>query len=85
MNVPEKTPVGWAKDSVLINEICNIITSTDTPDLIFGISFGGHGNYPEDELKNKEIYITNDYSKSNKNSLEYFINQVYEMISLLVT
>ena len=79
MNVPEKTPVGWAKDSVLINEICNIITSTDTPDLIFGISVQGHGNYPEDELENKEIYITNDYSKSNKNSLEYFINQVYEM------
>ena len=69
MNVPEKTPVGWAKDSVLINEICNIITSTDTPDLIFGISVQGHGNYPEDELENKEIYITNDYSKSNKNSL----------------
>lgn len=79
MNVPEKTPVGWAKDSVLIDEICNIITSTDTPDLIFGISVQGHGNYPEDELENKEIYITNDYSKSNKNSLEYFINQVYEM------
>ena len=79
MNVPEKTPVGWAKDSVLINEICNIITSTDTPDLIFGISVQGHGNYPEDELENKEIYITNDYSKSNKNSLEYFINKVYEM------
>ena len=79
MNVPEKTPMGWAKDSVLINEICNIITSTDTPDLIFGISVQGHGNYPEDELENKEIYITNDYSKSNKNSLEYFINQVYEM------
>ena len=79
MNVPEKTPVGWAKDSVLINEICNIITSTDNPDLIFGVSVQGHGNYPNDELEDKEIYITNDYSKSNKNSLEYFINQVYEM------
>lgn len=79
MNVPERTPVGWAKDSVLIDEICNIITSTDNPDLIFGVSVQGHGNYPNDELEDKEIYITNDYSKSNKNSLEYFINQVYEM------
>lgn len=79
MNVPERTPVGWAKDSVLIDEICNIITSTDNPDLVFGVSVQGHGNYPNDEMENKEIYITNDYSKSNKNSLEYYINQVYEM------
>lgn len=79
MNVPEKTPVGWAKDSVLIDEICNIITSTENSDLIFGISVQGHGNYPNDELENKEIYITNDYNKDNKNSLEYYINQVYEM------
>ena len=79
MNVPERTPVGWAKDSVLIDEICNIITSTDNPDLVFGISVQGHGNYPNDELEDKEIYITNDYTKSNKNSLEYYINQVYEM------
>ncbi|MDO4925289.1 MAG: LTA synthase family protein [Turicibacter sp.] len=79
MNVPERTAVGWAKDSVLIDEICNIITSTDNPDLVFGISVQGHGNYPNDELEDKEIYITNDYSKSNKNSLEYYINQVYEM------
>ena len=79
MNVPERTPVGWAKDSVLIDEICNIITSTDNPDLVFGVSVQGHGNYPNDDMENKEIYITNDYSKSNKNSLEYYINQVYEM------
>lgn len=79
MNIPETTPVGWAKDSVLINEICNILTSTDNSDLIFGISVQGHGNYPDEELENKEIFITNDYNKDNKNSLEYFINQVYEM------
>lgn len=79
MNVPERTPVGWAKDSVLIHEICNIITSTDNSDLIFGISVQGHGNYPNDELEDKEIYITSDYTKGNKNSLEYYINQVYEM------
>lgn len=56
MNVPERTPVGWAKDSVLIDEICNIITSTDNPDLVFGISVQGHGNYPNDEVDDKEIY-----------------------------
>lgn len=79
MDIPETTPVGWAKDSVLVDEICNILTSTDNADLIFGISVQGHGNYPNDALENKEISITNDYNKSNRNSLEYFINQVYEM------
>ena len=79
MNIPERTPVGWAKDSILIDEICNIITSTHNYDLVFGVSVQGHGNYPNDELENKEVYITNDYSKSNKLSLEYYINQVYEI------
>lgn len=79
MSPPERTPVGWPKDSVLINEICNIITSTDNPNLIFGVSVQGHGGYPNDYVEDKEIYITNDYSKDNKNSLEYYINQIYEM------
>lgn len=79
MSPPERTPVGWSKDNVLINEICNIITSTDNPDLIFGVSVQGHGGYPNDYVEDKEIYITNDYSKDNKNSLEYYINQIYEM------
>lgn len=79
MSPPERTPVGWPKDNVLINEICNIITSTDNPDLIFGVSVQCHGGYPNDYVEDKEIYITNDYSKDNKNSLEYYINQIYEM------
>lgn len=79
MSPPKRTPVGWAKDSVLIDEICNIISSTDNPDLILGVSVQGHGNYPSDYVEDKEIYITNDYSKNNKNSLEYYVNQVYEM------
>ena len=79
MSPPERTPVGWPKDNVLIDEICNIITSTDNPDLIFGVSVQGHGGYPNDYVEDKEIYITNDYSKDNKNSLEYYINQIYEM------
>lgn len=79
MSPPERTPVGWAKDSVLIDEICNILISTDNSDLIFGISIQGHGGYPSDYIEDKEVYITNDYSKDNKNSLEYYINQIYEM------
>ena len=79
MSTPERTPVGWAKDSVLIDEICNILISTDNSDLIFGISIQGHGGYPSDYIEDKEVYITNDYSKDNKNSLEYYINQIYEM------
>ena len=63
MSPPERTPV----------------ISTDNSDLIFGISIQGHGGYPSDYIEDKEVYITNDYSKDNKNSLEYYINQIYEM------
>ena len=69
MSPPETTPVDWAKDSVLIDEICNILISTDNSDLIFGISIQGHGGYPSDYIEDKEVYITNDYSKDNKNSI----------------
>ena len=75
----ERTPIGWAKDSVLIDALCNILISTDNSDLILGISIQGHGGYPSDYIEDKEVYITNDYSKDNKNSLEYYINQIYEM------
>lgn len=79
MSVPERTPFGWAKDNVLIDEICNIITNTDSPDLILGISVQGHGTYPNTPLEDKVISITSGYEKENKNSLEYYINQIYEM------
>lgn len=78
MSPPERTPVGWPKDNVLINEICNIITSTDNTDLILGISVQGHGEYPNDYVEDKEIYITNDYSKDNKNL------KAYELTSLIM-
>lgn len=79
MSVPERTPFGWAKDNVLIDEICNILTTTDSPDLIFGISVQGHGTYPNNPLEDKVISITSGYDKENKNSLEYYVNQIYEM------
>lgn len=79
MSVPEKTPFGWAKDNVLIDEIYNILSTTDSPDLIFGISVQGHGTYPNTPLENKVISITGGYEKDNKNSLEYYVNQIYEM------
>lgn len=79
MSVPERTQFGWAKDNILIDEICNILSTTDSPDLIFGISVQGHGTYPNSPLEDKVISITNRYDKENKNSLEYYINQIYEM------
>ncbi|WP_300902883.1 LTA synthase family protein [uncultured Clostridium sp.] len=79
MPIPEKTPFGWAKDNILINEICNILSTTNSPDLIFGISVQGHGTYPNTPLENNEISIINGYDKENRNSLEYYVNQIYEM------
>ena len=79
MPVPEKTPFGWAKDNVLIDQICDILTTTDSPDLVFGISVQGHGTYPNNPLEDKVISITDGFERENKNSLEYYVNQIYEM------
>lgn len=80
MNVTERTPVGWAKDSSLIQPIMDALNSTDSEDFIYTISVQGHGNYPtEDILENKPVTITNIENESIKTSLEYYVNQLYEM------
>lgn len=41
------TPLGWAKDSVLTEEILNALDSTEARDLVFCIAVETHGKYAE--------------------------------------
>lgn len=80
MNVTERTPVGWAKDSVLVDSIMDALTSTDSQDFVYTISVQGHGSYPnEDVLDNKHVNITSIENEDIRTSLEYYVNQLYEM------
>ena len=75
----DRTPMGWAKDSYLTYEIEKLLTSTDTSDLIFTISVQGHGSYPNSPLEDSVIKVSSDKEISNLNSIEYYVNQLYEM------
>ena len=43
MLINERTPLGWAKDTFLIEPILDLLTSTENQDFIYTISVQGHG------------------------------------------
>ncbi len=80
MLINERTPLGWAKDSFLIEPILDLLTSTENQDFIYAISVQGHGSYPNDEIEDeKNVNITNIKDDTFANSIEYYANQIYEM------
>ncbi|WP_166484725.1 LTA synthase family protein [Clostridium cuniculi] len=80
MLINERTPLGWAKDSFLIEPILDLLTSTENQDFIYTISVQGHGSYPNDEIEDeKNVNITNIKDDTFANSIEYYANQIYEM------
>lgn len=86
MNVKEYTPNGWAKDSVLTDEIIKAMSNTSQKDFIYTISVQGHGGYPTVEDVSSQALITLDYgyeSEEEKVATEYYINQIHEMDEFL--
>ncbi len=80
MNNIEYTPMGWAKDKVLTNEIKKVLDHTDTKDFIYTISTQGHGSYPVNiELENKYIEVTGNFAEDRLAMLEYYTNMLHEM------
>lgn len=80
MLINERTDLGWAKDKFLIEPIVDLLTSTENQDFIYAISVQGHGSYPDKEISGeKYVNVTNINDYLNKNQLEYYANQIYEM------
>lgn len=83
MNNLRLTPTNWAKDRVLAGEITAALDATEGPDFVFAISVQGHGKYPEDKvIPDEELTIhaiAEDLEEEQKNALEYYVQQVYEM------
>ncbi len=76
------TPLGWAKDDILLPNIFNALNSTDGQDFIYAISVQGHGSYPEEAiLTNPKITVESlpEELKENYYELLYFVNQLHEM------
>ena len=76
----QKNPLGWAKDSVLTDEIMKCLDSTEGPDYVYTISVQGHGDYPsEPVLENPEITVSGAPTEELNNKWEYYVNQIHEM------
>ncbi len=80
MNILQLTPIGWAKDSVLLSNIEDALDSTEGQDFVFGVSVQGHGNYPSEKLiADPKITVEGLPDEESTNKWEYYVNMVYEM------
>ena len=81
MNDIERNPVGWAKDSCLINEIISSMNATEERDFIYTITVQAHGKYPTEKLDDgRKITVTGGIEdEAYKNQLEYYTNQIHEV------
>lgn len=80
MNIEERTPMGWAKDQGLVEQITDALDSTTQRDYIYTISVQGHGSYPSEPiLDNEEVEVFGCKSEAEKNSFTYYVNQIHEM------
>ena len=83
MRIREVTPIGWAKDEVLIGEIKKALKSTEKKDVIYAISVQGHGSYPTEKLENPKIQVTGFAEDTQNHAFEYYVNEIYEMDQFL--
>ena len=77
----ETTPLGWAKDACLTNEILGALQSTTEQDFIYTISVQGHGAYPEEAVLAEPVVDLTlpEELQDSYYPLLYYVNQLYEM------
>ncbi|NLZ81361.1 MAG: LTA synthase family protein, partial [Clostridiales bacterium] len=80
MDVKEYTPMGWAKDVLLTDEIFKVLEDSEKRDFVYTISVQGHGSYPELEmLTDPDILVSGFKEDKQRIAFEYYVNQLYEM------
>ena len=83
MNDVERTPVGWAKDSTMTDDIMDIITTTDESDFLHIVSVQGHGAYPPNKIFSSPYVTVSANNDATKYKYEYYVNECYEMDKFL--
>ena len=77
MHDVEQNPLGWAKDSVLTEEILKALCSTEGRDLVFTVSVQPHGKYPTAPLEGaRTIRVSGEEAESRRAGLEYYLYQL---------
>ena len=86
MDNVERNELDWARDSVLYGEILTALDSTEGSDLVFTVSVQGHGKYPDEDILENAIDLTDVYDAYSDDTiygLKYYINQLNEMDQLI--
>jgi len=86
MGTYETTPLGWAKDEILIPTIFDALNSTEEQDFIYAISVQAHGAFPKEPLlTDPEIVIDSlpEELEEHYYELLYYVNQLYEVDQFL--
>lgn len=79
----EINSLGWANDSVLIDEIHRAIESTDEQDFVFCVTVQSHGHYPTEQVLEETAiadYLPDDASYW---SLDYYIQEIAKVDAFL--
>ena len=71
MNDVEYTPMGWAKDNVLIGCIEDALDSTEGSDFVYTITVQSHGKYPSDYNGVLPIKVTGFEDEATNRAFEY--------------
>lgn len=80
----EYNPLGWAKDSVLPEQIFDALQATPERDLVFAISVQPHGKYPTEPLEDaKSIAVTGMEDESRAAGFAYYLGQLQEVDAMV--
>ncbi len=76
----EYNELGWAKDSVLIDEIDKALASSEGSDFVFTVAVQPHGAYPTEQTGEYKIEVSNipDQTEEKLHMYSYYVNQLKE-------
>lgn len=79
MDGVEFNPLGWAKDTVLTEEILKCLRSDEKKDLVFTVSVQPHGKYPTELTEDmKYISFVGMEDEEREAGFSYYLHELYE-------
>lgn len=82
LDIVDYTPMGsWPKDDILIGASIDALDSTQSPDMLYTITVGTHGDYPKVAYPNDTAVAVTCEGKDEalNNQWTYYINRLHEM------
>lgn len=78
---PEFNENSWAKDTLLTEEILELINGTTERDFVFAMSVQAHGKYPSEYQPGEDdVYVTGGIEDAESLAkLNYYLGQLYEV------